>query len=132
MPDIHVYEPALCCNTGVCGPELDQQLVVFTADVEHCNEAGGSVTRHNLANDPQSFTTHDGVRRFLELAGSEGLPLTTVDGVTMLTGRYPSRAELLRWAEVSVADCRGEGKDLGLTAKPAADGGCCAPASGCC
>ena len=31
MTTIEVFEPALCCNTGVCGPELDQELVDFTA-----------------------------------------------------------------------------------------------------
>ena len=30
-PVIRVYEPALCCATGVCGPDLDQTLVQFTA-----------------------------------------------------------------------------------------------------
>ena len=43
MPEIHVYEPALCCTSGVCGPDLDQALVAFTADVAHVNEAGGHV-----------------------------------------------------------------------------------------
>ena len=33
MPTIHVFEPALCCNTGVCGPDVDQALVDFTADL---------------------------------------------------------------------------------------------------
>ena len=35
MPAIQVFEPALCCNTGVCGPDVDQALVSFTADLNH-------------------------------------------------------------------------------------------------
>ena len=35
MRTIRVYEPALCCNTGVCGPDVDQALVTFTADLHH-------------------------------------------------------------------------------------------------
>jgi hypothetical protein len=52
MPEIHVYEPALCCTSGVCRPELDQALVAFTADVAHVNGFGGHVARHNLASAP--------------------------------------------------------------------------------
>ncbi|GAA4413102.1 hypothetical protein GCM10023168_35590 [Fodinibacter luteus] len=71
MPEIHVYEPALCCTTGVCGPELDQDLVHFTADVSHVNESGGQVARHNLASDPHAFVNDDMLRDFIRLAGGE-------------------------------------------------------------
>ena len=54
--------------------------------------------RHNLANDPQAFAHDETVRTFLQVAGSEGLPLTTVDGVTVMTGTYPTREQLLRFA----------------------------------
>ncbi|MGO9080282.1 MAG: arsenic metallochaperone ArsD family protein, partial [Streptosporangiaceae bacterium] len=76
MPVIKVYEPALCCSTGVCGPDLDQALVIFTADVGYLRGAGADISRHNLASDPAAFAGNDAVRSFLEVAGSEGLPLT--------------------------------------------------------
>ncbi len=101
MPAIRIYEPALCCNTGVCGPELDQDLVDFTADLNHLAGSGADISRHNLANDPMAFATDETARAFLQVAGSEGLPLTTVDGVTVMTGSYPSRAQLLRFAGLS-------------------------------
>ena len=97
MPSVHVYEPALCCNTGVCGEDVDQRLIEFTADLNHLTEQGADIARHNLANDPLAFASQDSVRSFLEVAGSEGLPLTTVDGVTVLTGAYPTRDQLLRY-----------------------------------
>ncbi|AQP45605.1 arsenite efflux transporter metallochaperone ArsD [Tessaracoccus flavus] len=130
MPAIHVFEPALCCNTGVCGPELDESLVRFTADLDHLRSAGVDITRHNLANDPTAFATNPVVVNFLQVAGSPGLPLVLVDDVTVAAGRYPSRAELLRYAE------RPELGDLGL----ASAGSCCGSgpddtaevATGCC
>lgn len=97
MPSVHVYEPALCCNTGVCGEDVDQRLVEFSADLDHLTDQGADIARHNLANDPLAFASQDSVRSFLEVAGSEGLPLTTVDGLTVLTGTYPSRDQLLRY-----------------------------------
>lgn len=103
MPSVHVYEPALCCNTGVCGEDVDQRLVEFSADLNHLTEQGADIARHNLANDPLAFASQDSVRSFLEVAGSGGLPLTTVDGVTVLTGAYPTRDQLLRYTGLTQA-----------------------------
>ena len=52
MPVIRVFEPALCCNTGVCGPDLDQELVDFTAAVNALKAQGVDVHRANLASEP--------------------------------------------------------------------------------
>ena len=101
MPTIRVFEPALCCNTGVCGPDVDQALVDFSADLNHLKTLGADIERHNLANDPTAFATDETVRSFLQVAGSEGLPLTLVDGVTAMTGSYPTRAQLLRFADLA-------------------------------
>ena len=70
MPVIHVYEPALCCSSGVCGPDVDQALVSFTADVDHLKGLGAEVTRHNLASEPADFAENDTVRDFLRVASS--------------------------------------------------------------
>ena len=72
MPVINVYEPALCCNTGVCGPDLDQALVTFTADVDHLRGLGAGISRHNLASDPAAFAENDSVRSFLGLTAVTG------------------------------------------------------------
>ena len=128
MPVINVYEPALCCNTGVCGPDLDQALVTFTADFNHLRGLGVDISRHNLASDPAAFAGNDSVRSFLEVAGSAGLPLTMVDGVTVATGRYPARDQLLRYAGLAGAAAPAGVTELGLTA---VTGGGCGPA-GCC
>ena len=132
MPQIRVFEPALCCNTGVCGPDVDESLVVFTADLSHLKGLGVDVQRHNLANDPSAFAGSDTVRAFLQVAGSEGLPLTLVDGLTVMTGAYPGREQLMRYAGLG-AESQGSTvpagvAELGLTQK---SGGCCGP-TGCC
>ena len=132
MPAIHVFEPALCCNTGVCGPDVDEALVVFSADLHHLKNQGADVERHNLANDPSAFAASDTVRAFLQVAGSEGLPLTLVDGLTVMTGVYPGRDQLMRYAGLG-DESRGSlvpqaAAELGLTEK---SGGCCGPI-GCC
>ncbi len=104
--EVRVFEPALCCNTGVCGPDAsletgadsDDSLVVFTADMAFVKSQNGDIERHNMANDPMAFVTSETAKAFLEVAGSDGLPLTTVDGVTVMTGKYPTREQLLKFA----------------------------------
>ncbi len=103
MSKVEVFEPALCCATGVCGEDVDQQLVMFSADLDFVAGRGGDVCRYNLASEPSAFAENESVRTFLQIAGSEGLPLTLVDGVTAMTGRYPDRHQLAIWAGVDVA-----------------------------
>ncbi|MDX2356364.1 arsenite efflux transporter metallochaperone ArsD [Dietzia sp. PP-33] len=130
---ITVFEPALCCSSGVCGPDVPAELVEFSADCDWLAAAGTPVERVNLAAEPMRFASDEEVAAFLRLSGSEGLPLFRVDGVTALTGRYPTRAELARWAGLdvttpvpSVVGAAPVGADL---LAPGDDG--CGP-SGCC
>lgn len=95
---IRVFEPALCCNTGVCGPDLDERLVAFTADLAYLKGRGIDIERHNLANDPGAFAASPAASAFLKVAGSAGLPLVVVGDVTVATGRYPDRVEFERLA----------------------------------
>jgi arsenite-transporting ATPase len=98
---IQVFEPALCCATGVCGEDVDQELVTFSADMDFVRSRGGDVSRYNLASEPLVFAETAAVRGFLQVVGSKGLPLVLVDGVTALTGGYPDRAQLAEWAGVA-------------------------------
>ena len=84
MPRFEVYIPAVAAD--------------FPVDLTHLKAQGVDIERHNLANDPTAFATDETVRSFLQVAGSEGLPLTLVDGVTVATGTYPNRDQLLKFA----------------------------------
>ncbi|NTU54343.1 MAG: arsenite efflux transporter metallochaperone ArsD [Chlorobiaceae bacterium] len=102
MKTIQVFEPALCCSTGVCGVDVDQTLVTFTADVNWARQNGVAVARVNLAQQPMAFAENAIVREFLERAGQEALPVTLVDGDIVLAGTYPARTDLARWAGISL------------------------------
>lgn len=120
MAIIQIFDPALCCSSGVCGVDVDQQLVTLAADLQWLAQEGTKVERFNLAQQPLAFAENATVRGFLERSGQEGLPLILVDGEVALTGRYPRRAELARWA--GVAPEAGQSKPAG--------GGC--SGSSCC
>lgn len=100
MATIQVFDPALCCTTGVCGVDVDQQLVSFSADVQWATRKGAQIERFNLAQQPMAFAENAAVKGFLVRSGQEALPLTLVDGEVALAGRYPHRNELARWAGI--------------------------------
>lgn len=116
MTTIQIFDPALCCSTGVCGVDIDQQLVSFSADADWAKQNGAQIDRFNLAQQPMSFAENAIVKGFLERSGQDALPLILVDGEVALAGRYPTRAELARWAGIEQAAAP-------EAAKPA--GSCC-------
>ena len=94
MTIIQVYDPALCCSTGICGVDVDQALVSFSADVDWAKQNGVQIERFNLAQQPMAFAENAVVKSFLERSGQEALPLALIDGEMALAGRYPTRKEL--------------------------------------
>lgn len=100
MKTIQIFDPALCCSSGVCGVEVDQKLVEFAADVAWVKQLGAQLERFNLSQQPMAFAEHAAVKALLERSGEEALPIALVDGEVALAGRYPSRAELARWAGI--------------------------------
>ena len=88
MSTIQIFDPALCCSSGVCGTDVDQNLVNFSADADWARQNGAQLERFNLAQQPMAFAESAPVKAFLERAGQEALPLTLVDGQIVLAGRY--------------------------------------------
>ena len=54
MKTLTVFDPAMCCSTGVCGSDVDQVLVDFSADMQWLKGRGVQVERYNLAQQPMS------------------------------------------------------------------------------
>jgi hypothetical protein len=90
MKMLTVFDPAMCCSTGVCGSDVDQVLVNFSADVQWLKGRGVQIERYNLAQQPMSFVENEKAKAFLEASGAEGLPLLLLDGETVMAGRYPN------------------------------------------
>lgn len=108
MKTISVYDPALCCSTGVCGPDIDPALTEFAADVDWAKRQGGNIIRFNLAQQPMAFVDNPVVKLFLERSGQDALPLVLLGDEVVLAGRYPKRTELIRWFGLQVSDERQE------------------------
>jgi hypothetical protein len=129
MTTLLVFDPALCCSTGVCGAEVDENLVRFAADVEWLKGQGVVVRRYNLAQEPSAFVATRVVQRTLMQQGVSCLPLLVLKGEIVAHGAYPDRAELLGIVGVSDAEAPAPRGSLPLQGLPVQG---CAPGSGCC
>lgn len=126
MKKIEIFDPAMCCSTGVCGPSVDKDLLRIATIIDALKNMGIEVKRHNLSSEPQAFVNNDKVKLLLEEKGADVLPITLVGGEVALTGEYPSNAQMSEWT----------GKNLTLV--PVKQGPCCCggndtqQGSGCC
>lgn len=93
-PIVAVYDPPMCCSTGLCGPEVDPALVRFAADLKFLQEQGVEVRRFGLAQNPAAFVERDLVRDALTKTGEAALPMVLVGDTLAASGRYPTREEL--------------------------------------
>lgn len=124
MPTIQIFDPALCCNSGVCGQEVDANLVQAAADMDWAQSQGAQIERFNLAQQPLAFAQNEAVKGFLERSGQEALPITLLDGQVVLAGRYPSRQQLAQWLNVAAV--------APAAPAPASTGSGCCSGSKCC
>ena len=122
MKKVQVFDPPLCCSTGVCGPDVDPALVQFAADLQWLANQGVAVERYNLAQQPQAFATNEVVITALRQRGNECLPLVLLDGSIVSQDHYPSRAELAGLAGVDPGD---PGQKTGGAKLPVINARCC-------
>lgn len=92
--DVEVFDPPLCCPTGLCGPVLDTTLVDLGEAILALQSEGRAVTRHMMTSDPQAFMRNREVYEAIRARQLEALPITVVRGRIVKTGAYPTLDEL--------------------------------------
>jgi len=98
VKQLEIFDPPMCCSTGVCGPNVDPALAQFAADCRWLADQGVRVERYNLAQQPQAYAADETVKAALAEYGNRCLPLVLLDGAIVSKGRYPSRQSLARLA----------------------------------
>ncbi|MDR3702931.1 MAG: arsenite efflux transporter metallochaperone ArsD [Candidatus Sulfopaludibacter sp.] len=96
MTRVEVFDPPLCCSTGVCGPNVDPVLLRFAADLHWLANQRIAVERYNLAQQPQAFAANEIVKAALTEHGNLCLPLILLNGAVISQGCYPNRQDLAR------------------------------------
>ena len=122
---LEIYDPAMCCSTGVCGPSVDPELVRIQETLRQIQKQAPEVQvlRFGLTSDPQAFVANAVVTELLKSEGSECLPLTFVDGEMISKGQYPENEQLQ-----AIFKRGGIDVPLGEKKKSA----CCCGPKGCC
>lgn len=121
MKTLSVYDPALCCSSGVCGTSVDPALAKFAADLDWAKSQGVTVSRYNLSQQPGAFVESATVRDLLHSKGETVLPVVIVDGEVKASSNYPLRSELAEWLGLNQA-----------AADKGSSGGCCGGSTSCC
>ena len=115
MLNIEIYEEAMCCSTGVCGPEPDETLIKANQINEYLKQNQIEVQRYNMNNNPNEFIKNQEVIRLIQEKGDEVLPITIIEGGIAKTGAYITQEEA----------------DEIITVNQMRNGGCCG-GDGCC
>lgn len=100
MKTLQIFEPAMCCPTGLCGVGVDPELLRISTVLDTLNKKGVTVDRFNLNSTPMEFVNNKTINGFLNDQGPDGLPVAVLDGEIILTGRYPTNEEFTRWLDL--------------------------------
>lgn len=94
MKKIEIFDPAMCCPTGVCGPSVDPELIRISAAVQNLKNKGIDIVRYNLGSEPSAFVANETINKLLMEKGPDVLPVIVVDGEVVKEAGYPTNAEL--------------------------------------
>ncbi len=96
MKKMKIFEPAMCCSTGLCGVGVDPELLRISTVLDTLKKQGVNVERFNLSSAPGEFITNQVVNAYINAKGPEGLPAIMVDSELVITGRYPTNEEFTK------------------------------------
>lgn len=102
MKKIQIFDPAMCCATGVCGPAIDPELLRVATVINTLQGKGVDISRHGLSNDPMAFITDTIINDLLQKEGAEILPVTLVNGQIAKTKIYPTNQEFAEWSGIEL------------------------------
>lgn len=123
---VQVFDPAMCCATGVCGPGIDPALLQIARDLRWLSAQGVTVERVGLSQEPQAFVGNAKVAGLMRAFADGALPAVLVNDAVLAHGRYPTRQEFVDALDVEPVDLPR------ILAVKDASGGGCTPGSGCC
>ena len=130
MKKMQIFEPAMCCSTGLCGVGVDQELLRISTVLNTMGKNGVNIERFNLSSAPQEFVTNKVVNTLIMEKGVDELPVILLDWEIVITGRYPQNEEFVKLLEIPVSFL-GEQPKAEETVVEAegcgcSDGSCCA------
>ena len=91
---LELYDPPMCCSSGLCGPVLDPVLVAMNDAVLALTKQGVAVTRFNPVQQLKEVMANQEVAKAIRQNGKKVLPMVFANGLLLKSGAYPSYEEL--------------------------------------
>ncbi len=98
-PDVEIFDPPMCCPTGMCGPTVDQTLLDLNDMIWALRKAGLRVERYQMSTDPQAFLANPEVMRLVREKQMAALPIVLVHGRIVAEGNYPKLADIQQYLD---------------------------------
>ncbi|MBR9682298.1 MAG: arsenite efflux transporter metallochaperone ArsD [Candidatus Aenigmarchaeota archaeon] len=99
---IELFESAMCCPTGLCGPSINTEVLRISTVVDFLDQKGITIKRYNLTSNTKEFVSNKTINEMLDKEGDNILPITIVDGKVEKKGAYPSNAEFKEWTGITI------------------------------
>ena len=91
---VELFDPPMCCPTGLCGPTLDQTLLDVNEMILTLQAEGVRVERYQMTSHPNAFLGNAEVMSLVREKQIAALPITVVRGRVLKIGAYPALAEV--------------------------------------
>ncbi len=92
--EVELFDPPMCCPTGVCGPTIDQTLLDVNEMILALQAQGLRVARYQMTSHPNAFLNNAEVMKLVREKQMEALPITVVAGKLIKSGAYPTLTEV--------------------------------------
>jgi hypothetical protein len=92
--DVEIFDPPMCCPTGMCGPTIDQTLLDVSEMIAKLQSNGYQVERYQMSTHPGAFTSNAEIMKLIREKQMAALPIIVVHGKIVAEGHYPNLAEI--------------------------------------
>ena len=91
---VELFDPPMCCPTGLCGPNLDQTLLDVSEMIAGLEREHVGVARYQMTSHPNAFLANAEVMNLVRAKQMDALPITVVRSKVVKSGAYPTLAEI--------------------------------------
>lgn len=124
MKNMAIYEPAMCCSTGLCGVGVDPELLRISTVLNALKKHSIEIERYNLTNDPMKFVTNQVINQHINKNGVDELPAIVLDGKIVITRRYPTNEEIAGMLDVPTTFLTEQTKTIKVKTQGSSGCGC--------
>ena len=101
---LEIYDPPMCCSSGICGPSVDDKLVKINESINYLKDKYQKlvVERYMITQQPMKFKENPEVYKLIKDNGNKVMPITTFNDQVIKTHSYPSLAEMEKRIEADI------------------------------